>query len=149
MYHIYKAVYMDGEPTFVRKDEDDPEYDCGSQFINNMFDFTPLFADLCYWDSNTQMDKLSCDDALAQIRQTLLRMQSEQILPRQMSNEERAYYRFPWWWFGQYENGEPMDDMDRKQILMRHLSDMYNEIRSIPEFRSKKGPLLFYCTYSL
>ena len=156
MYNIYKAVYVNKEPTFLLRTDDDSEYDHGPDFIDQIFDFTCLFTDLGYWDSNTQLMGRGCDDALVQIRQSILRLQSEQITPRVMTAEERAYYRFPKWWFGQdidtNESVSPYDRKlfsphDRKKILMRHLLDLYNEIRAIPAFRSKQGERLFFCKY--
>jgi hypothetical protein len=132
------------EPTFQRKEPDDPEFDCGRSFILNIFDFTPSFQELGYWNSDLQLNQQPCDKALANIRTVLLQLQSEQVIPRPMSKEEQAYFRFPYWWFGQYENTEPMNIPDRKQILMRHLMDMYNEIRFSPELRSPNGPAPFY-----
>lgn len=161
MYQVYKVECVEGEPTFRRRSDDDSEYDCGPNVIDQLFDFTILFNDLGYWDSATQLDGWKCDEALVHIRKTLLRLQTEMISPRTMTAEERAYYRFPHWWFGLAEVGAHdtqytqehtphssrifLSEMDRKHILMRHLLDLYNEIRTIPAFRSKGGQKLFYC----
>lgn len=130
--------------------EEESEWDRGRAYIDKMFDFTGSFNDLGYWDSNEMLNYHVCDEALIQLRSTLLRMQSEQISPRVMSHEEAAYYRFPSWWFGTDDSYSDvlLDKKERKSILMRHLIDMYNEIRLRPEFRAEADVPLFYCKYA-
>lgn len=156
MLRIFEVI-QHAQPTFILADSEREEYNCSDDYIDKIFDFTYSFNDLNYWDSTKYMNMLSCDNALIHIRQALLQMQSDGIRPRNMTAEERAYYRFPSWWFGYTEcpdasghvNGTLLPLNVRKCILMRHLVDMYNEIRARPEFRSNCTSRLFYCTYPL
>ena len=132
-------------PSFQLRDEakDESEFDRGANYIDKIFDFTQAFDDLGVWDSAKELDQHVCDEALPNIRRVLLQLQTRGIRPRLMTAEEIAYYRFPEWWFGHGLSKE-----ERLCILMRHLLDMYNEIRLREDFRAETEERLFYCCYS-